>query len=75
MSEPTCGTCMHWRRAEPPALDASGAAQISADGIGECREQLHLIVVPSPRGPAVMAVHARVAGNFPCCSRYKGDDR
>ncbi len=65
MSEPTCGSCQHWRKLPADPHNLGAAAQ------GQCRERLHCIGLMSPQGPAGLPVYLAVPADFPRCSQYR----
>lgn len=63
-----CGDCKHWHKlpSDPNNLGAKPA--------GECRESLHVILVPAGQGMAPAALYAVINDNFPACSHHRKRD-
>ena len=61
----TCKHCQHFFRhpVDPHNLGAPRG--------GECREQVHVIVLPAPAGVRVAGCYAPLPEDFPACGRFR----
>lgn len=60
----TCFTCRHFHRRH------TDPRNLAAPAVGQCREQLHVIVIPTRDGYAEKTLYPLVPADFAACSRH-----
>lgn len=60
----TCESCKHFHRRPTDPMN------LAAPVVGQCREQLHVILVPTASGPAEKTLYPTIPANFHACGRY-----
>ncbi len=67
--ERSCQECLHWHKMPADPHNLSGEAK------GQCRQQLHVIAVPSgPTTLDLMPCYALTPATFPACGQFTTQD-
>ena len=65
MSDKKCESCRHFHKQPRTSPD------LSVSTVGECREQLRILVQGTPQGPALVPYYAQVPATWDACGQYE----
>lgn len=66
----TCVSCRHWHKLPRPAAGL-GAVDLSQPALGECREQLRVLVGQGPEGPVLRPYYVALPEGWHACGQHR----